>query len=174
MPTPSAPLPCPRLKTISRVLFWTVLTMGGYPIYIAAKHAPQAAREAILARAQHIQSTPEGSSWPWLRKAWAAWVCELCLAEMLALFCGAIIGSMATGPMARAMHLTGHPPRSGVVALYLMALVILAPQGYVLTRLAVLTGQTIWPERLVARLREKRREWLNRLTPRASGRTENP
>lgn len=164
---PSAP--DPRWKTIAGFLFWTALTLGSYPVYVAAKQAPRYNREAVLLRAEYLLGTaPNTSSWPWLRRAWMAWVCELCLVEGIAMLGGAILGTMVLGTLSHALKSTGQMPTSGLVVFYLAAATILAPQGYLLTKLVVLMGHSLWPERLFAHVAQRYREALARAQGRAS------
>ena len=168
MPKARTPLPVPpRWRGVAEFLFWTALSLGSYPFYAAAKQAPRLNREALLLRAEYLSSTaPGATSWPWIKKAWVAWLCEFCLAESLAVFCGAFMGTLATGTLARALKATGQLPTSGMVAFYLAAALILAPQGYLLTRLALLLGHTFWPDRLIRHVGTRYRESLERAAAR--------
>jgi len=160
-----------RILTVGRFVFFTVLSVGAYPFYRAARKAPTLRRETLLLRAGRIQD-PAGnpSSWPWLRSAWKAWACTLILVEGLTIFCAGFMSALVNGNGRNVLRGAKHLPPGITFLVMLSAAAILAPQGYIISELVMLIARTLRPERLETYLSTRWKASLDRSQRRWAGR----
>jgi len=129
-----------RIVAGARFAVRTILSAGTYPLWWVARRSPSLHRQAVVLRAQRITSPDSNpSSWPWIRKAWLAWISTLAVGTIIF-----ICVSMTFLPI------LFHARTLPVLAALTIAMVL--PQTFVMVELIQVLWHTFFPERICAYL----------------------
>lgn len=122
----------------------TIVTFGTYPIFWLAKRCPRLHKEALILRARRLEHPEENpSSWPWIRRAWLAWLGTVAFAAIALLVASGVVIPLI------------HRGQAGTLTLLAVYAIVVLPQLFILVEFATLLWHTIYPERAATYLRSR-------------------